>query len=179
LAPSGVFCQSNWSVICVVGLRSLARSFGGTSTAELAWLSPSGGCLTSGRTECDSALKSGSKVRCWRASVRQRWRNALRSGPLTEVRCQAYECDLRSLFGNVYSLGNGRRRAGRGKETGTDRGFEPTLQVSSGWAPSGASVACCTERRAKREVELQALAFGTAVSAPLPHLHGRTYISRC
>jgi len=30
-------------VICVVGLRLLARSFGGTSTAELAWLSSSGG----------------------------------------------------------------------------------------------------------------------------------------
>jgi hypothetical protein len=34
--------QGGGSVICVVGLRSQASSFGGTSTAKLAWLSPSG-----------------------------------------------------------------------------------------------------------------------------------------
>jgi hypothetical protein len=43
------FCgHGGRSVICVVGLRSQALSFGGTSTAELAWLSPSGGCLRRG-----------------------------------------------------------------------------------------------------------------------------------
>jgi hypothetical protein len=36
LTPSGVCGQGGGSVICVVGLRSQAHSFGGTSTAKLA-----------------------------------------------------------------------------------------------------------------------------------------------
>jgi hypothetical protein len=34
--PREFYGQGGGSVICVVGLRSLAHSFGGTSTAELA-----------------------------------------------------------------------------------------------------------------------------------------------
>jgi hypothetical protein len=86
LFPRELLARAVWSVICVVGLRSQARSFGGTSTAKLAGF-PLRGSPTSGRTECDLALKSWSKVRCWHASARQSRKSTLRGELLAEAKC--------------------------------------------------------------------------------------------